>query len=251
MPRLDGKVVLITGGGAGIGRATAVLFAREGARVAVGDWDADGGEETARLVREAGSQALFVKTDVSDADQVEQLVRKTVESFGALHVLHNNAGGSSARDSTVSEAPVDEFWARIRIDLFGTWLGCRHGIPEIIKSGGGSVINMTSIFALIGTHRKDAYTAAKGGISALTRSMAVEYAKDKVRVNAIAPGATSTKRVLEMMGEDGVTGVSAGNQLFGMVAPQDVAYAALFLACDESASTTGHILSVDGGLTIS
>lgn len=251
MPRLDGKVALITGGGAGIGRATALLFAREGARVAVADWNAAAGEETAGLVRETGSQALFVKTDVSEADQVEHLVRATVETFGALHVLHNNAGGSSARDSRVSEVPVDEFWARIKIDLFGTWLGCRFGIPEIIKSGGGSVINMTSIFALIGTHRKDAYTAAKGGISALTRSMAVEYAKDKVRVNAIAPGATSTDRVLEMMGDDGVTGISARNQLFGMVPPADVAYAALYLASDESASTTGHILCVDGGLTIS
>lgn len=251
MPRLEGKVALITGGGAGIGRATCLLFAREGARVALADWDAAGGEETARLVRESGTQALFVKTDVSESDQVEHLVRKTVETFGALHILHNNAGGSSARDSRVSEVPVDEFWARIKIDLFGTWLGCRYGIPEIIKSGGGSVINMTSIFALIGTHRKDAYTAAKGGISALTRSMAVEYAKDKVRVNAIAPGATATERVLKMMNDDGVTGISAQNQLFGMVPPADVAYAALFLASDESASTTGHILSVDGGLTIS
>jgi NAD(P)-dependent dehydrogenase (short-subunit alcohol dehydrogenase family) len=251
MLRLSGKIALITGGGAGIGRATARIFAREGARVAILDRDAAGAEETLRLVREAGGQGLALCADVAESDQVENAVRQTVEAFGGLHVLHNNAGGSSARDSKVTEAPVDEFWERIRIDLFGNWLGCRHGIPAIIRSGGGSVINMTSIFALIGTHRKDAYTAAKGGISALTRSMAVEYAPDNVRVNAIAPGATATERVLKMMQEDGVTGVSANNQLFGIVPPDDVANAALFLASDESRSTTGHILSVDGGLTIS
>ncbi|MCC7226844.1 MAG: SDR family oxidoreductase, partial [Burkholderiaceae bacterium] len=139
----------------------------------------------------------------------------------------------------------------MQLDLFGMWLGCRHGIPALIESGGGSVINMSSIFALIGTHKKDAYTAAKGAISALTRSMAVEYAAQNVRVNAIAPGATGTERVLKLLQRDGVTNKSLDGQLFGLVPPKDVAYAALFLASDESASTTGHILSVDGGLTIS
>ncbi|SAK97444.1 Short-chain dehydrogenase/reductase SDR [Caballeronia pedi] len=138
-------------------------------------------------------------------------MREVVRTFGGLHILHNNAGGSSARDAAVTEAPEDEFWARIRIDLYGTWLCCRHGLPEIVRSGGGSVINMSSIFAFVGTHGKDAYTAAKGAVSALTRSMAVEFAKDRVRVNAIAPGATATDRVLAMMKVDGVTGISARN----------------------------------------
>ena len=251
MGRLEGKIALITGGGAGIGRATAVLFAREGARLALADWNMEAAETVAQEIRATGGEALAIKVDVSEAEQVEAAVQQTVQKFGGLHILHNNAGGSSARDSNVTEAPTDEFWARIKIDLFGTWLGCRYAIPEIIQSGGGSVINMTSIFALIGTHRKDAYTAAKGGVSALTRSMAVEFAASKVRVNAIAPGATATDRVIKMMTQDGVTGDSAKAQLFGMVAPEDVAQAALFLASDESRSTTGHILSVDGGLTIS
>lgn len=249
--KLEKKTALITGSGAGIGRATALLFAAEGARIAVVEWNAEAGRETVRLVQAQGGQAMFIQTDVSEPDQVEAAVNQTVKTFGGLHVLHNNAGGSSSRDSRVSDAPIDEFWARIKIDLFGTWLGCRFGIPAIIASGGGAVINMTSIFALIGTHNKDSYTAAKGAISALTRSMAVEYAAEHVRVNAIAPGATATERVLKMMANNDATNLSAEHQLFGMVAPEDVAKAALFLACDDSRSTTGHILSVDGGLTIS
>ncbi len=249
--KLENKTALITGSGAGIGRATALLFAAEGARIAVVEWNADAGRETVRLVQAQGGQAMFIQADVSEPEQVEAAVSQTVKAFGGLHVLHNNAGGSSSRDSRVSDAPIDEFWARIKIDLFGTWLGCRFGIPAIIASGGGAVINMTSIFALIGTHNKDAYTAAKGAISALTRSMAVEYAAEQVRVNAIAPGATATERVLKMMANNDATNLSAEHQLFGMVAPEDVAKAALFLACDDSRSTTGHILSVDGGLTIS
>lgn len=251
MLKLENKTALITGAGAGIGRATALLFAAEGARIAVVERNVDAGQETARLVQEQGGQALFIAADVTEPEQVEAAVTQTVTAFGGLHVLHNNAGGSTSRDSRVSEAPIDEFWSRIKVDLFGTWLGCRFGIPAIIASGGGAVINMTSIFALIGTHRKDAYTAAKGAVSALTRSMAVEYAAEHVRVNAIAPGATSTERVLKMMANNDATNLSAQNQMFGMVTPEDVAKAALFLACDDSRSTTGHILSVDGGLTIS
>lgn len=251
MLKLENKTALITGAGAGIGRATALLFAAEGARIAVVERNIEAGQETARLVKEQGGQALFIATDVTEPEQMEAAVTQTVSAFGGLHVLHNNAGGSTSRDSRVSEAPIDEFWARIKVDLFGTWLGCRYGIPAIIASGGGAVINMTSIFALIGTHRKDSYTAAKGAISALTRSMAVEYAAEHVRVNAIAPGATSTERVLKMMANNDATNLSAQNQLFGMVSPEDVAKSALFLACEDSRSTTGHILSVDGGLTIS
>ena len=248
--RLKGKIALIMGGGVGIGRATAMLFAREGARVALVDRDVVQGQKTVADIVAASGQAVFIEADVTEAEQVERAVQKTVDIYGGLHILHNNAGGSTTRDDKVTEAPFEEFWAKMKLDLFGTWAGCRYGIAEIIKSGGGSVINMSSIFAAIGTQRKDAYTAAKGAISAITRSMAVEYAKDNVRVNAIAPGATATERVLKLIEADGVTILSAQNQLFGMVPPEDVAYAALYLASDESRSTTGHVLPVDGGLTI-
>lgn len=253
MNRLDGKVAFITGGGAGIGRASALLFAREGARVVVAERDAQSGRETVALIEnEAGSSALFVQTDVTDSDSVAQAVRATLDHFGRFDILYNNAGGSTVRDARVTDAPIDEFWSKMKLDLFGTWLGCRYGIQAMLDTGnGGSVINSTSIFALIGTHGKDAYTAAKGAVSALTRSMAVEYASSGIRVNAVAPGATATQRVLKLLEEDGVTTKSLEGQLFGLIQPEDIAHAALYLASDEARSTTGHILTVDGGLTIS
>src|SRR6059058_6590772 len=173
MLRLAGKIAFITGAGTGIGRATAVLFAREGARVAIAEIDAASGEETAHL---AGNGAIAIRTDVTEPDRLERAIRTTVETFGALHVLHNNAGGSTAADNTAVEAPLDEFWRAIKLDLYGTFLGCRFGIPAIIRSGGGSVINMSSNVALMGVAGVDCYTAAKGGIAAITRSMAVEFA---------------------------------------------------------------------------
>ncbi|WP_269500163.1 SDR family NAD(P)-dependent oxidoreductase [Castellaniella sp. S9] len=252
MNRLEGKVALITGGGAGIGRESALLFAREGATVVIAERDTEAGQETVSQIRGAGGEALFIQTDVTEATEVERAVAAAVERYGRFDVIYNNAGGSSARDARVTDAPIEEFWAKIKVDLFGTWLGCRYGIQAMMDAGnGGSVINCTSIFALIGTHGKDAYTAAKGAVSALTRSMAVEYAQYKIRVNAVAPGATATARVLKLLQEDNVTSKSLDGQLFGIIKPEDVAYAALYLASDESKSTTGHILSVDGGLTIS
>src|SRR5215831_7684586 len=189
MDRLQGKIAFITGAGTGIGRATAILFAREGAQVAIAEIDAAAGEETAHL---AGNRAIAIRTDVTDEASVQAAVRTTIQQFGALHVLHNNAGGSTPQDSTVIDAPLEEFWRVIRLDLFGTFVGCRYGIPAIIRSGGGAVINMTSNLALMGIIGRDCYTAAKGGIAALTRSLAVEYAPQRVRVNAIAPSATMT-----------------------------------------------------------
>ncbi|NQW84634.1 MAG: SDR family oxidoreductase [Alcaligenaceae bacterium] len=250
MGRLSGKVALITGAGAGIGRETALLFAQEGAQVAFIDKNAKGGLETEKLLNAQGSEGLFIEADVTQSEQVQAAVKRCVDTFGKLNILHNNAGGSTVQDGAVTEGPTEEFWRKMQLDLFGTWLGCQHGIPAIIASGGGAVINMTSVVALIGTHRKDAYTAAKGAISALTRSMAVEYGPSKVRVNAIAPGATGTDRVLTLLKDDGVTSKFLSGQMFGVVPPKDVAYAALYLASDESLSTTGHILTVDGGLTI-
>ena len=196
MARLDGKVAFITGAGTGIGRAAAVLFAREGAKLAIADIDAAAGEESAHL---AGNGAIAIRTDVTDPDSLQNAIRQTVGLFGRLDVLHNNAGGSTAQDNTAVEAPLDEFWRAIKLDLFGTFLGCRFGIPELVKAGGGSVINMSSNVALMGVPGRDCYTAAKGGIAAITRSLAVAYAPQGVRVNAIAPSATMTDRVKRLV----------------------------------------------------
>jgi NAD(P)-dependent dehydrogenase (short-subunit alcohol dehydrogenase family) len=168
-----------------------------------------------------------------------------------LHVLHNNAGGSTPQDNSVAEAPIEEFWRVIKLDLFGTFLGCRVGIPEIIRSGGGSVINMSSNVALMGIAGRDCYTAAKGGVAAMTRSMAVEFAPQRVRVNAIAPSATMTDRVRKLMAGNAAIDKLANSHLLGLIEAPDIANMALFLASDESRMVTGQVYPVDSGVTIS
>ena len=248
MHRLADKVAFVTGAGTGIGRATAVLFAREGARVVVAEIDTSAGEETAHL---AGNGAIAIRTDVTDEASVQAAVQATVAQFGALHVLHNNAGGSTMQDGTAVDAPIAEFWRVIKLDLFGTFLGCRFGIPAIIRSGGGSVINMSSNVALMGIPGRDCYTAAKGGVAAMTRSMAVEFAAQRVRVNAIAPSATLTERVRRLMVGNAAIDKLAKSHLLGLIEPTDIADMALFLASDEARMVTGQIYPVDSGVTIS
>ena len=248
MARLQGKVAFVTGAGTGIGRATAILFAREGAKVAIADIDGAAGEESAHL---AGEGAIAIRADVTDPDSLQAAIRATVDRFGRLDVMHNNAGGSTAADSTAVDAPLDEFWRAIKLDLYGTFLGCRFGIPELIRSGGGSVINMSSNVALMGVPGRDCYTAAKGGITAITRSLAVAYAPHKVRVNAIAPSATMTARVRALVAGNAALTKLADSHLLGLIEPEDIADAALYLASDESRMVTGQVLPVDSGVTIS
>jgi NAD(P)-dependent dehydrogenase (short-subunit alcohol dehydrogenase family) len=248
MARLAGKVAFITGAGTGIGRATAILFAREGARVAIAEIDAASGEESAHL---AGNGAIAIPTDVTEPESLERAIRSAVDKFGGLHILHNNAGGSTAADNTAVEAPLDEFWRAIKLDLYGTFLGCRFGIPAIAKSGGGSVINMSSNVALMGVPGRDCYTAAKGGIAAITRSLAVAYAPQKVRVNAIAPSATMTARVKRLVAGNTALQKLADSHLLGLIEPEDIANMVLYLASDEARLVTGQVLPVDSGVTIS
>jgi len=251
MPRLAGKVAFITGGGSGIGRATALLFAREGAKVAIADINASAGDATAHRIAEEGGEAIAIRADVTDPESLAAAIQKAVGAFGRLDILHNNAGGSTPEDATAVDAPLEEFWRAIKLDLFGTFLGCRFGIPELMKAGGGSVINMASNVALMGIPGRDCYTAAKGGIAAITRSLAVAYAPERVRVNAIAPSATKTARVMKLLAGNPALDRMARSHLLGLIEPEDIAAAALYLASDESRMVTCQIMPVDSGVTIS
>ena len=254
MARLLGKVAFITGGGGGIGRATAERFAQEGAKVVIADIDVAAGEAAAASARamagNSGGDAHFLDCDITDRPRVEAAVADTVARYGKLDVLHNNAGGSTAQDGPVTEAPEEEFWRVIKLDLYGTFLCSRIAIPHIIRAGGGAIINMSSNVALMGLPGRDCYTAAKGGVASMTRSMAVEYAPHKIRVNAIAPSATLTARVKHLMAVNKDVAKLAESHLLGPILPIHIANMAVYLASDEAASTTGQVLPVDSGVTI-
>ena len=248
MNRLAGKVVFLAGATSGIGRTAAEVFAGEGARVAVGGRRVAEGQSVADGIRTRGGEAIFVPTDVTQPESVEGAIGSVVHAFGRLDVLFNNAGGSTPQDGPVTSAPLEEFWRAVELDLFGTWLCCRYGIPEIIKSGGGSVINMASMAGITGSPGRDAYTSAKGGVVALTRSMAREYASHKIRVNSLAPAAVKTDRILKLL--ESVPGAKSivAAQVLGLIEPAEIAYAAVYLASDESRTLTGQTLAIHGGL---
>lgn len=247
--RLQGKTAIVTGAGAGIGRATAELFAREGADVVVADLDANAARTVEQAIRTAGGTALAVQTDVGDEDSMAAMVAAAKDQFGKIDVLYNNAGGSTLNDGKICDVSNDEFWLKMRVDLFGTWLGCRLVIPHMMAQGGGAIVNATSINALVGLNRS-AYSAAKGGVISLTRALAVQYAEHKIRVNGIAPGGTLTERVQERLAGAAKVSAEASSHLLGFSDPIDIAYAVLYLASDEAKTTTGHIMVVDSGMTI-
>lgn len=246
MSRLKGKIAYVTGAGGGIGRAICERFLAEGASVIATDINLDA---AAAAVAAGGDRGLALQVDAGDGEQIRAAVARGVDTFGALNVLCNVAGGSSMEDARVTEAPEEEFWRVIRLDLFGTFLSCKYGIAELMRAGGGSVVNLTSMGALVALPDRDCYTAAKGGIAAMTRSMAANYGADKVRVNAIAPGMILTPRVAGRERAGRVEQL-ADRHLLGTGVPEDVAHMAVYLASDESRIVTGQVLSVDSGVTI-
>lgn len=244
MGRLAEKTALVTGGASGIGMASVLRFVEEGARVVIADFNKEAAEVLAREITESGGAAIGLSCDVSDEASVEALVARAVEEFGTVDVLLNSAGGGSTSDGAVTDLSLDEFWRTIRVDLFGTLLCCRRVIPEMVKTGGGSIINISSLRAVIGTAGADAYTASKGGVLAMSRAMAMQWAEHGIRVNVMAPGVVLTERVAAFIKPDNPI---YQKSLLEPSDPVDVANLALYLASDEARKVTGTVARIDGG----
>ena len=256
MGRLGGRIAFITGAGSGIARAAAQLFAREGARIAIAEIKPELGSATEKLVRDAGGDALFIQTDVTNEDSVKAAISAAVRHFGKIDVLYNCAGGSIPADSHVTDVDLEVWRHTMSLDLLGPILCCRHAIPEIIKAGGGAVVNMSSGAALRGGSHAHIYTAAKGGILSLTRALAGAYARNNVRVNAICAGRILTERITRNYGTPDRPGPITDRQdaagrsqeyPFWVGKPEDIANIALFLASDESRMITGATIPAEGG----
>jgi NAD(P)-dependent dehydrogenase (short-subunit alcohol dehydrogenase family) len=249
MGRVEGKVAIVTGAGSGIGRASAMLLAKEGAKTVVVDRNAEAGEETVRMIKEAGGEAIFVKADVSKVEDIKKMVRTAVSTYGKLNILFNNAGfiHEVAPTADASEEVFDE---TIATNLKGAFMGMKYAIPEMLRIGGGSIINIASIAGTKGVTNAPAYAASKGGVLALSRATAIEYATQNIRVNCISPGTISTPAMAALMKDDPEIkrnyeeAVPQGR----LGRPDEVAQVVLFLASDEASHVTGEKLAIDGGL---
>jgi len=246
--QFEGKVALVTGAASGIGRASALAFARAGAKTVVADVVVEGGEETVRMIKAAGGDALFVRTDVSKAAEVETLIQQVVETYGRLDYAHNNAGiegeGAPTADCT------EENWDRIiNINLKGVWLCMKYAIPQMLKHGGGAIVNTASVAGLVGVPGGSAYSAAKGGVVQLTRTVALEYATAGIRVNAVCPGAIRTPMVERIVANrPEVEAVIIALEPIGRLGkPEEIAEAVVWLCSDAASFVTGVPLPVDGG----
>lgn len=249
--RLPNIVSLITGAGSGIGRESAILFAKEGSKVVVADINEEDGQKTASLIKESGGNAAFIRSDVSQAEDVQAMISFTEKNYGSLNVLFNNAGIFHNEDSSVLKTR-EEIWDLVlNVNLKGIFLGCKYGIPGLLRAGGGSIINTASFVALLGAATSQiAYTASKGGVLALTREIAVEFARQNIRVNALCPGPVQTPLLADLLADPGrrqrrLVHIPSGR----FAEATEIAQAALFLASAESSYINGSVFTVDGGIT--
>lgn len=251
MTRLKDKVALITGAASGIGRETALLFAREGAHIVAIDVNDTDGEQTVQMVLAEGGRGLYVHADVSKASDCKAMVSQAESTFGKLDVLFNNAGIMDSRDDDAVNTSEEVWDLTMQINLKGVYLGCKFGIPALRRNGGGSIINTASFVALLGAATPQlAYTASKGGVLAMTRELAVVHARENIRVNALCPGPLHTEMLMKFLDTEAkkqrrLVHVPLGR--FGQA--QEMAQAALYLASDESSYVTGSEFTVDGGIT--
>ena len=243
--RLKDKVAIITGAGSGIGRATAYRFAGQGAAVACVDMDPEGNARTVAAIEEKGGRAVAVTADVAVADQVENMVAETVKAFGRLDILFNNAGHQ--KRGTVVELAEEDWDRGIDVHLKGAFLGCKYAIPAMIETGGGSIINMSSLMGLMGYHLLAMYNAAKTGLIGLTRNVAVDFAKQGIRCNCVNPGFTDTEMTIAQHTPEIREPFLAITPMGRYGTTEEIANCVLFLAGDESSFVTGACLAVDGG----
>jgi NAD(P)-dependent dehydrogenase (short-subunit alcohol dehydrogenase family) len=251
--RLQDKVCLITGAGSGMGRVAARLFAAEGAKVVVAEYDEAAGAETVRQVVGAGRSATFVRTDVSVEGDARRMVAHAVATYGRLDCLYNNAGIMPEADHSVIDTDV-ETWDRVMaVNVRGVYLACKHALPQMVAQGSGSIINVSSFVALVGcSNPQDAYTASKGAVLALTRSLAVQFAPRGVRTNAILPGPVETPLLMDWLvkDEEAKRVRLARNPTGRFGKPEEVVNLAIYLASDESRWTNGAAMVIDGGISV-
>jgi NAD(P)-dependent dehydrogenase (short-subunit alcohol dehydrogenase family) len=249
--RLANKVALITGAGSGIGRESALLFAKEGAQVVVCDVNEAGGQETIAQITAAGGQAIFVRADVSKGADVQAAISAAETTYGQLNVLFNNAGIFHGDDNSVLDTDEAIWDLTININLKGVFLGCKYGVPALLRSGGGSIINTASFVAVMGAATPQiAYTASKGGVLSMTREIAVEFARQNIRANALCPGPVQTPLLDELLADPArrqrrLVHIPPGR----FAQAPEIANAALFLASEESSFVNGTTFLVDGGIT--
>ena len=245
---MQDKVALVTGASSGIGRATALVFAREGAKVVVADLNVVGGQETVQLVKAAGGEAVFVETDVAQAASVEAMVQTALDTYGRLDCAHNNAGVEGVLSRTAEQTEQD--WGPvIRINLKGVWLCMKYEIPHMVQQGSGAIVNTASGAGLIGVKRMAAYVASKHGVIGLTKTAALEYAKSGVRVNAVCPGVIQTAMVERVSGRrpDVLEKMIAAEPIGRSGQPEEIAESVVWLCSDAASFVTGHAMAVDGG----
>ena len=251
--RLEGKVTIITGGGSGMGRVAAQLFASQGARVVVAEYNEAAGAETVDLVRGAGGEATFVRTDVSTEADAKGMVDHAIAAYGRLDCLYNNAGVMPEADHSVVDTDVATWDAVMAVNVRGVYLGCKYAIPKMLEQGTGSIINVASFVALVGCSvPQDAYTASKGAVLALTKSLAVQFAPRGVRTNSISPGPIETPLLMDWLvkDEDAKRIRLARNPTGRFGKPEEIVHVAVYLASDESRWTNGANLVIDGGITV-
>jgi NAD(P)-dependent dehydrogenase (short-subunit alcohol dehydrogenase family) len=247
--RVSGKVALITGGGSGIGRATAIVFAREGAKVVIADYNREGGEQTVKTIKAAGGEASFIEANVAVAQQVEAMVAKTVDTYGRLDCAFNNAGIEGQIGANIAEC-TEENWGRIiAINLTGVFLCMKYELPQMLKQGGGSIVNTASVAGLVGLPGGTAYVASKHGVAGLTKSGALEYAKSGIRINAVCPGFIRTAMTERVMDGGSISeeAMIAAEPLGRIGKPEEIANVVLFLCSDDASFVTGIPFPIDGG----